>query len=91
MSVTLSKGTKFGHPTALCLVTTRGKGFIIGIGLCKIVPHFKVKDLHLGGFAEWKADMIVFSYLVDEQSIGRNPPQSVERASFGRSNMDYPF
>src|SRR5699024_11917748 len=50
--------------------STRGKGFIIGIGLCKIVPHFKVKDFHLGGFAEWKADMIVFSYLVDEQSIG---------------------
>lgn len=66
----LVKRNKIGHPTALCLVTTRGKGFIIGIGLCKIVPHFKVKDFHLGGFAEWKADMIVFSYLVDEQSIG---------------------
>ena len=70
MSVTLSKGTKLAIQQSLCLVTTRGKGFIIGIGLCKIVPHFKVKDFHLGGFAEWKADMIVFSYLVDEQSIG---------------------
>ena len=70
MSVTLSKGTKLAIQQLCALSPPVAKAFIIGIGLCKIVPHFKVKDFHLGGFAEWKADMIVFSYLVDEQSIG---------------------
>lgn len=66
----LVKRNKIGHPTALGLVTTRGKGFIIGIGFFEIVSHFEVKYFHLGGLTEWKSDMIVFPYLVDKQSIG---------------------
>ena len=80
MSVTLSKGTKLAIQQ-LCACHHPWQRLYNWYWSLQIVPHFKVKDFHLGGFAEWKADMIVFSYLVDEQSIGeilhslwREPP-----------------